>query len=132
MLLLVLFPQRHTAAALTLLRAHLNTLKRRTADKIVWLNVKPPSSVPLALNAADKAEGQICLSSLCPCPFISVLIQLSGRVCVFKMMDRVMLLVNNSLRCRLRSLCPSYISANRRHLPRALIGGNVGKIPPVS
>lgn len=40
----VLFPQRQTAAALTLLRAYLNTLKRRLADKIVRLNVKPPSS----------------------------------------------------------------------------------------
>ena len=32
------------------------------------------------------------------------------RVCVFKMMDRVMLLVNNSPRCRLRSLCPSCLN----------------------
>lgn len=65
-MLRVLFPQRQAAAALTLLRAHLNTLKRRLADKIVGLNVKPPSSVQLVLNATDNGEGQICLPSFCP------------------------------------------------------------------
>lgn len=118
-------PPIQTAAALTLLRAHLNTLKR-CADKIVWLHVK----TLLVLNATDKG-GQICLFSFCPSPLISVLIQLSGRVCVFKMMDRVMLLVNNSLRCRLRSLCPSHRSQSEAFARSALIGGNVGKTPSV-
>lgn len=118
-------PQIQTAAALTLLRAHLNTLKR-CADKIVWLHVK----TLLVLNAADKG-GQIRLFSFCPSPLISVLIQLSGRVCVFKMMDRVMLLVNNSLRCRLRSLCPSHRSQSETFARSALIGGNVGKTRPL-
>lgn len=83
--------------------------------------MKPPSSVLLVLNAADKG-GQICLSSFCPSPFISVLIQLSGSACVFKMMDRVMLLVNNSPRCRLRSLCPSHLSQSEAFAHSALIG----------
>lgn len=38
-----------------------------------------------------------------------------------------MLLVNNSLRCRLRSLCPSHRSQSEALAHRALIGGNVRK-----
>lgn len=70
--------------------------------------MKPPSSVPLVLNAADK-EGRICLS-LSPSVSTHICVNtVIWRVCVFKMMDRVMLLVNNSPRCRLRSRCPSHL-----------------------
>lgn len=71
--------------------------------------MKPPSSVPLVLNAADKEEGRICLS-LSPSVSTHICVNtVIWRVCVFKMMDRVMLLVNNSPRCRLRSRCPSHL-----------------------
>lgn len=42
--------QRHSdrlLLTLTFLQAHLNTLQRRLADKIIWFNVKPPSSALL-------------------------------------------------------------------------------------
>lgn len=50
--------------------------------KTIWLNVKATSAAALVRNAAADKGGQIRLSSSCPSPFISVLIQLSVCVCV--------------------------------------------------